>query len=62
MVSRDQRLSALWDDVSFVVDNTLTVNISRLRAKLDLVGCKGAIETVRGLGYRLLSARLVRSI
>ena len=37
----------------FVDDNTLTVNMTRLRAKLDSIGVIGAIETKRGLGYLL---------
>lgn len=40
----------LWDSESFVDDNTLTVNIKRLRTKLEEVGLKDLIETKRGLG------------
>lgn len=43
----------LWDSESFVDDNTLTVNIKRLRTKLEEVGLKDLIETKRGLGYIL---------
>lgn len=52
MITRDEILNILWDDVgSFVNDNTLTVYIKRLRAKL---GDEGKyIETLRGQGYRL---------
>jgi len=53
VVSRAECLEALWDDSSFVDDNTLTVNVTRLRAKLDQLGLKGAIETRRGSGYLL---------
>ncbi|HEV2125250.1 MAG TPA: response regulator transcription factor [Chloroflexota bacterium] len=53
VVSREDCLEALWDDSSFVDDNTLTVNVTRLRAKLDAWGLKDAIQTRRGLGYQL---------
>lgn len=43
----------LWDSESFVDDNTLTVNINRLRTKLEEIGLQGIIETKRGLGYIL---------
>lgn len=58
VVSREACLEALWDDTHFVDDNTLTVNINRVRAKLDTWGLKEALETRRGLGYMLLTARL----
>ncbi len=51
VVSREECLEALWDDSSFVDDNTLTVNVNRLRAKLDHLGLRGALETRRGAGY-----------
>ncbi len=52
-VSRDELLEVLWDDVDFVDDNTLTVNVTRVRKKLEDLGIQSAIETVRGVGYRL---------
>lgn len=58
VVSREECLEALWDDSSFVDDNTLTVNVTRLRTKLDAWGLKDAIETRRGLGYQLMPERL----
>ncbi len=58
LASREECLEALWDDVSFVDDNTLTVNVTRLRAKLESLGLKDAIETRRGMGYRLAVERL----
>lgn len=58
VVSREDCLEALWDDSSFVDDNTLTVNVTRLRSKLDVWGLKEAVETKRGLGYQLLPERL----
>ncbi len=52
-LSRAELLTAVWSDTSFVDDNTLTVNIARLRAKLALLGLAEAIQTIRGHGYRL---------
>jgi len=54
IVSRERLLEALWDDVSFVDDNTLTVNVTRVRRKLEEIGLPSGIETVRGQGYRLV--------
>ena len=53
IVSRNEIMDYLWDSESFVDDNTLTVNIKRLRTKLEEVGLKDLIETKRGLGYIL---------
>jgi len=58
IVTREQLLEALWDDVQFVDDNTLTVNVTRLRKKLEELDITKAIETVRGQGYKLLSAAM----
>lgn len=52
--SRETLLSKLWDDESFVEENTLNVNIARLRKKLKDVGADAGIEAVRGVGYRLI--------
>lgn len=52
-VTRDELLSTVWDDAQFIDDNTLTVNITRLRAKLSRIGLPDVILTVRGVGYRL---------
>lgn len=54
IVSRDDIMNYLWDTENFVDDNTLTVNISRLRHKLEDIGLKNVIETKRGSGYLLL--------
>ncbi|WII39861.1 response regulator transcription factor [Paenibacillus thiaminolyticus] len=51
-VTRELILDKLWDD-SFVDDNTLSVNITRVRKKLAELGIDDALETVRGVGYRL---------
>lgn len=44
----------LWDCNDFVDDNTLTVNINRLRKRLEEVGLSGVIETRRRQGYLLV--------
>lgn len=51
IVSRDRIIRSLWQDESFVDDNTLTVNITRLRKKLDDIGLKNYIDTKKKLGY-----------
>lgn len=52
-VSRDQLIKRLWDDESFIDDNTLTVNMTRLRKKLEELGLDNAIQTKKGVGYLL---------
>ena len=51
VVSRDKIMMSLWDDDEFVNDNTLTVNITRLRNKLKDIGVEDFIKTKKGLGY-----------
>ncbi|MDO7906305.1 response regulator transcription factor [Paenibacillus sp. JX-17] len=51
VVSREQLIRSLWDDERFVSDNTLTVNLNRLRKKLDEIDLGQYIETKVGLGY-----------
>jgi len=51
VVSRDKIMRKLWEDESFVDDNTLTVNINRLRKKLSDIGLDDFIKTKRGQGY-----------
>lgn len=53
VVSRQYLLEKLWDENTFVDDNTLNVYITRMRKKLKDIGITGAIEVVRGVGYRL---------
>lgn len=53
IVSRDALMTNLWDNNEFINDNALTVNISRLRAKLREFGCGDAIETRKKQGYVL---------
>lgn len=51
IVSRDNIMRALWEDDSYIDDNTLTVNIARLRKKLEEAGVSGFIQTKKGEGY-----------
>lgn len=53
IVTRDELMTALWDNNEFINDNALTVNISRLRAKLSEFGFEDAIETRKKQGYIL---------
>lgn len=51
IVSRDGIISRLWESDAYIDDNTLTVNIARLRKKLDSVGLDNLIRTKKGIGY-----------
>ena len=51
VVSRERLMEKLWQTDSFVDENTLTVNVGRLRKKLDAAGLTGFIETRFGVGY-----------
>lgn len=51
IVSREALMERLWETDSFVDENTLSVNVNRLRKKLDAFGLSGLIETRKGLGY-----------
>lgn len=51
IVSRDELMRKLWDDERFVNDNTLTVNVNRLRQRLEEIGLVDVILTKKGLGY-----------
>jgi DNA-binding response OmpR family regulator len=51
--SREDLMEALWTSEAFVDDNTLTVNVNRLRQTLSRLGLKGAVVTFRGQGYAL---------
>ncbi|MCX7749431.1 MAG: response regulator transcription factor [Clostridia bacterium] len=53
IVSREDLLAELWDDSSFVDDNTLTVNVTRVKSKLGELGITDVIKTKRGAGYLL---------
>lgn len=54
IVSRESLLEELWDDTEFVDDNTLSVNITRLRKRLEYIGITDSIQTKRGLGYSMI--------
>ena len=51
IVSRETLMEKLWETDCFVDENTLTVNIARLRKKLDSAGLTGFITTKKGIGY-----------
>ncbi len=53
IVTRDELMTTLWNNDEFINDNALTVNISRLRAKLKEIGYEDAIDTRKGMGYIL---------
>ena len=53
VLSRERIMQALWESDAFVDDNTLNVNITRLRKKLEQLGLPDAIRTRKGLGYQL---------
>lgn len=53
VVKRDHMMKKLWDDECFVDDNTLTVNMNRLRKKLESYGIHELIITKKGIGYQL---------
>lgn len=53
LCTRDELITHLWTNSLYVDENTLYVNINRLREKLKRIGAKDYIHTVRGVGYRL---------
>ena len=53
IVSRADMIEYLWDNQVFIDDNTLSVNVTRIRGKLEEIGISGLIETRRGMGYRI---------
>ncbi|SDJ56386.1 response regulator transcription factor [Salimicrobium halophilum] len=55
VAGREDLLEKLWEEQAFVDENTLNVNITRARKKLQQLGIEHAIETVRGAGYRLVA-------
>ena len=54
VISRDKIMRSLWEDESFIDDNTLTVNINRLRKKLDDINLEDFIKTRKGQGYIII--------
>lgn len=53
IVSRDEIMNGLWETENYIDDNTLTVNMTRLRKHLEEIGVTGFIETKKGMGYRV---------
>jgi DNA-binding response OmpR family regulator len=53
IISREELLDLLWDNNQFIDDNTLTVNVTRLKGKLSTLGLPQLIQTKRGAGYLL---------
>ena len=54
IVSRDDIIKALWQTNEFIDDNTLTVNVNRLRRKIEGIGAEEYLQTKRGQGYILV--------
>lgn len=53
IVSREELMEKLWESDAYVDENTLSVNVNRLRKKLSAVGLNGFILTKKGIGYRI---------
>ena len=53
-VTRDALMLKLWESDNFIDDNTLTVNMTRLRKKLEDIGLYDFIETKKGIGYMVI--------
>lgn len=53
IVSRDDLMEYMWSSEAFIDDNNLSVNMTRLRKKLEQLGFPATVETRRGLGYQL---------
>ena len=53
IISRDEMMQKLWQTNEFVDDNTLTVNVTRLRRKLEQIGLSDFIITRKGVGYMI---------
>lgn len=53
VVSREDLMEKLWGNDEFIDDNTLTVNVTRVRKKLESLGCIDYLKTKKGIGYIL---------
>ena len=53
IVARNDIIARLWESDEFIDDNTLTVNVARLRKKLENADMEGRIKTKKGIGYYL---------
>ncbi|PIC64944.1 DNA-binding response regulator [Sporosarcina sp. P13] len=58
IVTREEMITSLWDDERFVSDNTLTVNVNRLRKRIAEIGLNDVIETKVGQGYMAKETQL----
>ena len=54
IISRDTLMQRLWETDCFIDENTLTVNVSRLRKKLENIGLENYIATKVGMGYMIV--------
>ena len=54
MVPREDLIQALWDTEEFIDENTLTVNVARLRQRLKQIGVEELISTRKGVGYLIM--------
>jgi len=57
MVTRDAIMEHLWEDEEFIDDNTLSVNIARIRKKLKDIGISNIIKTKKGVGYLIENSK-----
>lgn len=53
VASREELLNEIWDDETFVEENTLNVTVSRIRRRLEQIGSVLVLKSVRGVGYRI---------
>lgn len=53
LLQEDDIIARLWESDEFIDDNTLTVNVARLRKKLENADMEGRIKTKKGIGYYL---------
>lgn len=60
VIPREELLEEIWDESSFVDDNTLTVNVTRVKGKLANLGIEDVIKTKRGAGYVFVTSELTR--
>jgi len=58
IVTREELLEVIWDDSSFVDDNSLTVNVTRIKNKFMEIGIENVVKTKRGIGYLFNSAAI----
>lgn len=54
IVSRDDLMAKIWESDDYIDENTLSVNVNRLRKKLKEIGLDDFIMTKKGLGYKLV--------